>query len=135
MVEPVAHWEVADSMPSDESAVPESDANWETMGPGPSVGSALPNHTLPTVMEPLVPDVGNPATCYDRTPVASLQPVLPFGPASVATQSLEGGKLGQIHRIADKDTQVTHETSRFTTHTLGSAGDPPPMTATPGVTY
>ncbi len=128
-VEPATPQEVPDSVPPDRPNM---------LGPnemGKAMGSALLDRThcsLPTVMGPLVPDVGIPATCYKRALAAPLQPVLPFRPASLAAQSLEDNRLGQGHVMDSRYAQVDRLTSWFTVFTLHPTGNPPSMAAIPG---
>ncbi len=63
------------------------------------------------------------------------QPVLPFGPASHATQSLEGGRLGQNLGMVNRDTPVAHGTSWFTVLMLDSTGESPTATLTVPVQF
>ncbi len=62
-------------------------------------------------------------------PAASLQP---FGPASVAAESLEGNRLGQGHGIVSKDMQIGCRTSWLTILMLCSPSNPSTAPDTPG---
>ncbi len=67
------------------------------------------------------------------TPGASIpspQPVLPFGPAHSAAQSLGGSGLGHGDRVVSMDTQIACYTSWITVLALDFSGEPPTTTST-----
>ncbi len=95
-VELVTPWGAVDSVPRDESTTLVPDAVRETAASARPDRAAVPNYSPSTDMGPFVPDVDIPATCHNGAPAATLQPALPFGPASDATQLLGDNKLGRF---------------------------------------
>ncbi len=86
--------------------------------PGPNPMSVL-HQAVPgtTVKGAFVPNVGIP-----NTSISSLQPVLPFGPAFHAAQSLEGERLEQDHGMASHWTPLVNHRLQLQLLLCSSAG-------------